>query len=244
MPADIHKLIDCLSSMKKQYISSPTGSVRGSSFIYHLHEYCVDELAAAISEDYPIQIISINEMKTRPKGVPHTPKVPIEPHKLQLMVEATLFGSHKNKDTDIILSHYANGPQIIIGIRSQMSSVANNIENYYEGIIGECISLHDRFPMATIGYVYLLPKHPIKDGLTNEIVDLDKAERLFQKITARPDWHSPHDKYEHFAFLKVDFEQDPPELIETCNLLKIDTFFDKLLDTHNDRNIFNQIPKK
>ena len=121
-----------------------------------------------------------------------------------------------------------------------MSSVAKNIENYYEGIIGECISLHDRFPMATLGYVYLLPKNPIKPGLSED-VDLDKAESLFLKITNRNDWHGPSDKYEHFAFLKVDFSTDPPNILPTHPDLSIETFFDKLIKTHNDRNIFNTL---
>lgn len=242
MPANLTELKTCLAAMKADYLTDPTASIRSSSFIYLLHNYCVHELMDAIHPDFKLQVITLSDMVC-PRGRPHYPRVEIEPKKLQLMEEATLFGSHKNKDTDIVLSHYANGPQIIIGVRSQMSSVAKNIENYYEGIIGECISLHDRFPMATIGYIYLLPKHPIKPGLTEDI-DLDKAELLYKKITSRADWHDPHDKYEHFAFLKVDFDKDPPELLDTCDILKIDSFFDKLLDTHNDRNVFNQIPKK
>lgn len=177
---------------------------------------------------------------SRSNNKPHYPKTPIDAQKYQLMQEATLFGSHKNKDADIIISHFANGPQIIIGVRSQMSSIGKNIENYYEGIIGECISLHDRFPMATIGYVYLLPTQPIKPGL-NEDVNLDKAENLFEKITGRSDWRDSHDRYEHFAFLKVDFTKDPPEILDTKEVLQINTFFDKLIRTHNDRNIFNPI---
>ncbi|MBP5211533.1 MAG: hypothetical protein J6Z30_01625, partial [Pyramidobacter sp.] len=173
-------------------------------------------------------------------GKPHYPKVAIDPRKCQLMPEVTLFGSHKNKDEDIVLSQFANGPQIAVGIRSQMSSVGKNIENYYEGIIGECISLHDRFPMATLGYVYLLPKNPIKEG-KDEAVDLDRAEKMFLKITERLDWHDPHDKYEHFAFLKVDFSADPPKLLPTVPELSIETFFDKLVETHNERNFFNQL---
>lgn len=50
--------------------------------------------------------------------------------------------------------------------------------------------MHDRFPMATLGYVYLLPKNPIKPGLKEEI-DLDRAESLFMKITNRENWHDP-----------------------------------------------------
>jgi hypothetical protein len=121
-----------------------------------------------------------------------------------------------------------------------MSSVGKNIENYYEGIIGECISLHDRFPMATLGYVYLLPKNPIKPGRKEEI-DLDRAESLFMKITNRENWHDPNDRYEHFAFIKVNFSTDPPTIIPTCQELSIETFFDKLIATHNDRNLFNPL---
>ena len=180
---------------------------------------------------------------TKPRGKPHYPKIEIKPKKYQLMQEATLFGSHKNKDEDIVLSHFANGPQIAIGVRSQMSSVGKNLENYYEGIIGECISLHDRFPMATLGYVYLLPQKaliPDNKGKFEE-PDLVKAENLFQKISKRNDWHDPHDIYEHFAFIKVDFYTDPPTIIPTCSELSIDTFFDDLKKTHNKRNFFNQL---
>ena len=239
MPADINRLIDTLAAAKQQYISDPVQAVRGEAFIFHIHRYCVEELYKAIGPD-KVQVIDVADMK-QPTGRPHYPTVDIDPRKYQLMQEATLFGSHKNKDEDIALTHYANGPMIAIGVRSQMSSVGKNLENYYEGIIGECISLHDRFPMATLGYVYLLPLHPIKPGLEKEVVDLDRAEALFEKITERSDWHGPHDKYEHFAFIKVDFSTDPPTLLPTCPALSIETFFDKLVATHNDRNLFNQL---
>ena len=181
MPADMIELTNCLSTMKTIYLDDPVASVRGSNFIFPLHRYCINQLINAINPDMNLQYIPLSDMVC-PRGNPHYPRVNIEANGLQLMQEATLFGSHKNKDADIVLSHYANGPQIIIGVRSQMSSVAKNLENYYEGIIGECISLHDRFPMATIGYVYLLPTEPIKPGLREE-VKLDKAEHLFEKIT-------------------------------------------------------------
>ncbi len=242
MPANMTELINCLTNMKEIYLNDPVASVRGSNFIFPLHQYCIEQLKNIIDPSVNIQYIPLSDM-VRSKDIPHYPRVNIATNGLQIMQEATLFGSHKNKDADIVLSHYANGPQIIIGVRSQMSSVAKNLENYYEGIIGECISLHDRFPMATIGYVYLLPTAPIKPGLTEE-VKLDKAENLFEKITGRSDWRDAHDKYEHFAFLKVDFTQNPPVLLPTKEILQIQNFFDKLIDTHNNRNIFNPIKKR
>ena len=242
MPADITALRDCLAKMKQSYLSNPGTSVRGQGFIHFLHEYCVSQLRQAIADDVNIQVVPLADMN-RSSGKIHYPRSPIDPSGYQLMQEATLFGSHKNKDTDVVLSHYANGPQIIIGVRSQMSSTGNNLLTYYEDIIGECVSLHDRFPMSAIGYVYLLPDEPIKPG-KSEAVKLDRAEALFRKITGRQDWRDTHDRYEHFAFLKVNFKVDPPSLLSVGNPLKIDDFFDKLIDTHNDRNVFNQIKKR
>jgi hypothetical protein len=92
--------------------------------------------------------------------------------------------------------------------------------------------------MAVICYIYLLPTRPIKPGL-NEIVDLDRAEKLYSLITDRGDWRNTKDKYEHFAFLKVDFTKDPPELLNTIYQLDIISFFDKIRDTYNERNFFN-----
>jgi hypothetical protein len=88
--------------------------------------------------------------------------------------------------------------------------------------------------MAVLCYIYLLPRKAIKSG-NPEMVNLDRAERLFERITGRNDWRDPKDKYEHFAFLKVDFETEPPTIIETSSLLSIDNFFDKIVLTYNDR---------
>ena len=118
MPADIQNLLSCLEVMKRTYLTDPTKAVRGQGFIYLLHDYCVEELVSV--------------------GVPRE----------KIFKEATVFGSHKPKDVDVAVIDEVNGPFIIVGIRSQMSSVGKNILTYYEEIIGDCISLHDRFPMA------------------------------------------------------------------------------------------------
>lgn len=119
-----------------------------------------------------------------------------------------------------------------------MSSIGKNILTYYEEIIGDCISLHDRFPMAVISYIYLLPTRPIKPGKSKENIDLAKAERLFRLITDRGDWRNTKDKYEHFAFLKVDFTLEPPQIVETVPELAIHNFFDKIKASYDERNPF------
>ncbi|MBW8010468.1 MAG: hypothetical protein FVQ83_04385 [Chloroflexi bacterium] len=208
MPANIANLLTCLKQMKDSYVENPVVAVRSQRFIKLLHEYCVEELESL--------------------GVPSE----------KIFMEATVLGSHKSKNVDVAMIDNINGPLIIIGIRSQMSSIGKNILTYYEEIIGDCISLHDRFPMAVICYVYLLPTQPIKPGLESEVVNLDRAEKLYNLITNRGDWRNTKDKYEHFAFLKVDFTQEPPELLDTIPSLSIHDFFDKIEETYNERNLF------
>ncbi|MGE5482462.1 MAG: hypothetical protein ACM3VX_06100 [Bacteroidota bacterium] len=220
MPTDLAKLTQCLAAMKATYLADPDGSVRSQAFIQHLHAFCAEEL--------------------RTHGV--------DEGKVQIILEAKLYGSHKQKDVDLAVVHPVNGPQIMIGLRSQMSSVGKNLLTYYEEIIGDVISLHDRFPMAVINYVYLLPRHAIKPGL-KEAVDLRRAAQLFKMITERPDWRGPKDQYEHFAFLPVDFETDPPMLldpetdlqVEGGRALSVADFFDKILKTYRERNLFLEI---
>jgi hypothetical protein len=206
MPINRQRLIEDLQKMKAIYLNAPVASVRSQSFINVLHDWCVSEL----------RNVGIND------GT------------FTILKEATIYGSHKPKDVDVAVIENINGPQIIIGIRSQMSSVSKNILTYYEEIIGDCISLHDRFPMAALCYIYLLPKNAIKNDII-EAVNLDRAERLFTRITGRNDWRDSKDKYEHFAFLKVDFETDPPTILETSPSLAVDNFFDKIVQTYNDR---------
>jgi len=211
MPADISKLQTCLGLMKEVYENNPTQAVRGQGFINILHDYCVDELEAI--------------------GIPRK----------KIIKEATIFGSHKPKNVDVAVIDEINGPFVIVGLRSQMSSVSKNILTYYEEIIGDCISLHDRFPMAVICYIYLLPNRSIKPSKGHESIDLDRAEKLFKLITDRGDWRNTKDKYEHFAFLKVDFATNPPELLDTISELQINSFFDKIKLTYNERNFFQPL---
>ena len=104
MSANITHLLSCLAQMKETYLADPIVSVRGQGFINILHDYCVDELVSV--------------------GVPRE----------KIFKEATIYGSHKAKDVDVAVIDQMNGPFIIVGIRSQMSSVSKNILTYYEEI--------------------------------------------------------------------------------------------------------------
>ena len=215
---DINRL---LGEMRRIYVADPTKAVRSQTFIKILHAELVQDLQSRLTEG------------ASKRGV-------------VTVLEATIFGSHKPKDVDVSVIDPANGPLLMIGIRSQMSSVAKNALTYYEGIIGECIGLQDRFPMAVIGYVYLMPVHPIKEGKQHEVIDHARYSRMYDAITGREGqaYKDIRGVYDHFAYMVVDFGADPPVLRNDLvtphvgDRLQISTFINRMIDTFKLRHVF------
>lgn len=215
----------CLIDMGGLYRADPVKAVRGQGFIKCLHGYLISDLDARLTT------------YARRRGI-------------HIKAEAKILGSHKPKDVDVAVIDPENGPLMLIGVRSQMSSVGKNVLTYYEGIVGECISLQDRFPMSTIGYVYLHPLHPIKEGKELEVVDHPRFAKMYAAITGRSgqDYKNTRGVYDQFAYLVVDFDKAPPEIrddlveasVPVCDL-HISTFVDRMIDTFKGRLLFLDI---
>lgn len=214
---DIH---DYLKRMKDVYWANPQAAVRSQGFIQILHEYLEAYCRSRLSQR------AIN------RGI-------------KVQREAKLFGSHKPKDVDIAVIDPENGPLITIGVRSQMSSVGKNVLTYYQDIVGECISLQERFPMTTMGYVYLHPRiEPIAD---RKVPNHARYAHMYANIGHRDDrlYKSMVGSYDQFAYMVVDFD-DPnlkicDDIVEHAvpNMdMKIETFVDRLIETFNTRNLW------
>jgi hypothetical protein len=215
-------LQEVLREMGKLYREDPTKAVRGQGFIKLLHKYIGSQLEARLTKF------------AKRRGV-------------KVVYEATVLGSTKPKDVDVAVMDPENGPLMLIGVRSQMSSVGKNVLTYYEGIVGEAISLQDRYPMSTHGYVYLHPLQSIKEGKETESIDHKRYARMYAAITNRsgPDYKSLRGIFDHFAYLVVDFDQAPPVMHEELATgavkdmdLAISTFIERMVTTFNDRMLF------
>ncbi len=208
--------------MQEIYRRDPQVAVRGQSFIKTLHSLIAADLRARLTPEAVRQGIEVRE-------------------------EVTVYGSHKPKDVDVGVIDPSNGPLVLVGVRSQMSSIGKNALTYYEGIVGECISIQDRFPMAVTGYVYLHPMRPIKEGKQQERVDHIRFARMYEAITGRSglDYKSIRGVYDQFAYMVVDFDSSPPvlnrELVRTAvpdTDLDIETFVGRLVSTFKKRHLF------
>lgn len=222
--------------MKAKYDENPVKAVRGQGFIKMLHRYIADDLRSRLT---PL---------ARRQGV-------------EVKEEAKIFGSHKPKDADVAVIHPNNGVLMSIGVRSQMTSLGNNVLEYYQGIIGECISLQDRFPMAVYGYVYLHPLTFMKeatrkvDGVKTKVevevtTDYARYARMYSAIAGRDgaQYKDIRGVYDHFAYMVVDFDESALNLVkdelvqEAVPLderdMQISTFVDRLVETFKKRNLW------
>ena len=170
---------------------------------------------------------------------------------VKVVEEAPIYGSYKKKDVDIAVIDPYNGPLLTIGVRSQMSSVGKNVLTYYQDIIGECISLQERFPMTVMGYVYL---HPLKyfDKEVEKTTDVARYSRLYSSIASRDDRLYKHQvgSYDHFAYAVVEFDSSTnrpspnrlrDDMVKTAvdNIdLSVSTFVDRMVSTFQRRNIW------
>jgi len=110
-------------------------------------------------------------------------------------------------------------------VRSQLSSIDKNYDTLFERIFAESLNLHNRFPYLVLGYLYLLPKigydpDAAKENrvVLSEKYNLEKYILSFLSIANRK---SPSDvpwKYEKVCLLIVDFESDPPKVMDDMQM--------------------------
>ena len=215
----------CLDDMKEIYDCDPVVAVCGQHFIQRLHDYIEADLNSYLSP------------KARRLGI----KVEREAH---------IYGSYKAKDVDVAVISPVSGPLITVGVRSQMTSVGKNVLTYYQDIVGECISIQERFPMTTMGYVYLHPLMGAKDiKHMDDLVPTDyrRWSRLYGSISGRDDstYKLITGHYDHFAYMLTDFRSNTAHLCDDLvaraepNVdLSIRTFTRRLVETFVKRNIW------
>lgn len=206
MPADMELLTEVLQGMKDTYEEAIRGGtytslIRSHALINRLHDYVVQELEQRVNPDWIVR-------------------------------DKTVYGFPKTKQQDILVElpegspNVSAGPMLAINVRSTLSSIDKNYDTLFERLYAEALNLHNRFPHMPLGYLYLLPKvgydsdaakqHQV---VLTERYDVEKYLSSFLSITGRA---SPSDvpwKYERVCLLLVDFEVDPPRVLDDVGQL-------------------------
>lgn len=117
---------------------------------------------------------------------------------------------------------------IIIGVRSQLSSVAKNFDTLIERAMAEPLNLRLRLPKLVMGEVYVLPVVEYDDQAMKQNciawkpsrTPVEKFIKTFLALTHRDINAGDPYKYERSALIVVDFQQSPVQIFLTLQDLK------------------------
>ncbi|HIH96895.1 MAG TPA: hypothetical protein HA348_05395 [Thermoplasmata archaeon] len=206
MPADMQLLVNKLQEMKDVYEEAIrngkyTSLIRSKRLINLLHEYVIEELKKRVEPSW-------------------------------VVTDKKVYGFPKKKEQDILVQPPQNGTNVSVGpimainVRSQLSSIDKNYDTLFERIFAESLNLHNRFPYMALGYLYLLPKvgYDSDAAKENRVVlseryNLEKYVLSFSSIANRTNPSDVPWKYEKVCLLIVDFESEPPKVMDNLQVL-------------------------
>ncbi len=134
---------------------------------------------------------------------------------------------------------------ISINVRSQLSSLAKNIDTLYERTFAEALNLHLKHPKQCLGEVYLIPVYEYdSEAMKQNKVRFKKVTKLedyinkFQYLNNRQSYNGNEYKYERVCLLIVDFSKNYPKLYSTIEELKADNLVSPDSDSTMDNLCF------
>ena len=197
-------LTSTLRGMKKLFVADPTYAVRSKKFITLFQDYCEEELRA--------------------RG--------IESGGLHIEKEQNISVGRGKVEADVGVFNAANEPVLIVDVRSQMSSLGKNFNNYIRMKAGEVESIHSVYPSCVVGLVYI---HPAADVPTKRPVNpigsfnYENAAKQVSSLIVSNSTTELLSKYQHVSYCVIDFNSNPPQLsanIPTEDELRLEHFDD------------------
>lgn len=87
--------------------------------------------------------------------------------------ETNVLGRFYKKQVDaMVLADWLRGPDVLVSGKTQFSSYLNNKNNRYEEAIGEAHNLRDRYPLASMGFAYVVRSNVFEGGAFELLRDL------------------------------------------------------------------------
>ena len=121
---------------------------------------------------------------------------------------------------------------IVIGVRSQLSSIDKNFDTLMERTFAETMNLRFRHPHLVMGEVYLLAVKDYDEQLMKEnrvdwndkYTNVERFISIFNSMSGRDDYQDvkSYYRYERCLLLLVDFSSNPPKIYNTLDELRAD----------------------
>jgi len=248
---DAVQTAECLGKSYGNGQKAKEALIRSQRLIMKIHEVVKSSLVSTLQT----------------KGITHT----IHPPLGESSPELKITGFIKAKNQDVVVLFDGKTPEIIsegplegntdyvgknvsetsivIGVRSQMSSVAKNFDTLMERAFAETLNLRLRLPSLVMGEVYLLPiveydNVAMEDNrvvFKDTFVPVERFIKTFLGITGRNNnnLESSFYKYDRSCLVLADFRSDTPRVFTSLQELKEKG----VVSEHFDANFYELSPQ-
>lgn len=96
--------------------------------------------------------------------------------------DAKVLGRAYVKQVDVLVAQWSRGPELLVSTKSMVSSFRNNLSNRFEESYGDAKNLRGRYPLASMGFLFVLRSTVLEERGTFE-----RATDMLRKLREEQD---------------------------------------------------------
>lgn len=96
--------------------------------------------------------------------------------------DARVLGRAYVKQVDVLVAQWSRGPELLVSTKSMVSSFRNNLPNRFEESYGDAKNLRGRYPLAAMGFLFVL-----RSTVLDERGTFERAVDMLRKLRDEPD---------------------------------------------------------
>lgn len=96
--------------------------------------------------------------------------------------DARVLGRAYVKHVDVLVAQWSRGPELLVSTKSMVSSFRNNLPNRFEESYGDAKNLRGRYPLVSMGFLFLL-----RSTVNDDAGTLDRVIDMLRKLQQEAD---------------------------------------------------------
>jgi hypothetical protein len=96
--------------------------------------------------------------------------------------DARVLGRAYVKQVDVLIAQWSRGPELLVSTKTMSSSFRKNLPNRFEESYGDAKNLRGRYPLAAMGFLFVLRSTALEEAGT-----VERAVDMLRKLKAESD---------------------------------------------------------
>jgi hypothetical protein len=110
---------------------------------------------------------------------------------------ANVLGRAYVKQVDVVIAQWARGPELLVSTKTMVSSFRKNLPNRFEEAYGDAKNLRGRYPMASIGFMFVVRSTALEVAGT-----VERAADMLRKL------REEEDVYDAACMVLAEWDED------------------------------------